>query len=501
MPPRPSNPAGRPGRHRTVQSVPGTPSTPQRRKPTSTSSFGVSGRENHDASAFYRRFSSPVIDNDDQLGTQRDLDQIFCHDARSMKEVKNGTVALVVTSPPYFAGKEYEESLGEDGVPATYLEYLDLLRAVFTECVQKLEPGGRIAVNVANLGRRPYRSLSADVIGILQDDLRLLLRGEIIWMKQRGSSGSCAWGSFQRPGNPVLRDLTERVIVASKGRFDRAIPAKVRYSRHLPSVSTMTRDDFMENTLDVWELPAESATRVGHPAPFPVELPQRLIELYTYRGDLVLDPFIGSGSTAVAAVRTERHFVGYDTDEGYMAQAKDRIEREREHRESNTGCSALQVALPAVTVKAGEEEPFFQQATREGWASRDIAREALRQCGFSGIREKVRIGAGIDISFLATDTRKRTWSFEVCGPFASYRPGLKRTDVLWRALGRAAALHELQPDLPLVLLTPDVPPPNSPGGAALAAVTGPGKPVHSVIVFTSPDDLERLRNLSRGKAR
>jgi DNA modification methylase len=175
---------------------------------------------------------------------------------------------------------------------------------VFIECVRTLEPGGRIAVNVANLGRRPYRSLSADVIGILQDDLRLLLRGEIIWVKQRGSSGSCAWGSFQRPGNPVLRDLTERVIVASKGRFDRAVPAKHRARGGLPSEGSMTREDFMENTLDVWEIPAESATRVGHPAPFPVELPARLIELYTYRGDLVLDPFAGSGTAAVAAIRT-----------------------------------------------------------------------------------------------------------------------------------------------------------------------------------------------------
>ena len=137
------------------------------------------------------------------MASHRALDKLIVGDARHMDEVPDSSVALVVTSPPYFAGKEYEESLGEQGVPATYLEYLDLLREVFAECVRKLEPGGRIAVNVANLGRRPYRSLSADVIGILQDDLRLLLRGEIIWLKQRGSSGSCAWGSFQRPGNPV----------------------------------------------------------------------------------------------------------------------------------------------------------------------------------------------------------------------------------------------------------------------------------------------------------
>ena len=246
------------------------------KRSTSTSAFGVSKRENHDASGFYRRFTPPEVSSDENVADYRAVDKLIVGDSRHMDEIPDSSVALVVTSPPYFAGKEYETILSDSnrlavgGVPVTYLEYLGLLRDVFAECVKKLEPGGRIAVNVANLGRRPYRSLSADVIGILQDDLRLLLRGEIIWVKQRGSSGSCAWGSFQRASNPVLRDLTERVIVASKGRFDRAIATKVRDRRRLPSESSMTRDSFMENTVDVWEIPAESATRVGHPAPFPV---------------------------------------------------------------------------------------------------------------------------------------------------------------------------------------------------------------------------------------
>jgi DNA modification methylase len=210
--------------------------------------------------------------------------------------VADGSVALVVTSPPYFAGKQYEEELERDGVPSSYLDYLQLLTDVFAESVRKLEPGGRIAVNVANLGRKPYRSLSADVIRILQDDLGLLLRGELIWQKAEGASGSCAWGSFRRAANPVLRDLTERVVVASKGRFDRARDPRRRAAEDLPHVSTLPVDDFMTLTLDVWSIPPESARRVGHPAPFPVELPEQLIRLYTYRDDLVLDPFMGSGS-------------------------------------------------------------------------------------------------------------------------------------------------------------------------------------------------------------
>ena len=159
-----------------------------------------------------------------------------------------------------------------------------------------LEPGGRIA-NVANLGRKPYRSLAADVIHILQDRLGLLLRGEIVWQKGAGASGSCAWGSFRSPSNPVLRDVTQRVIVASKGRFQRALTVDERRRRGVPHEATIATEDFMALTLDVWQTPSESARRVGHPAPFPVDLPQRLIELYTFAGDLVLDPFMGSGST------------------------------------------------------------------------------------------------------------------------------------------------------------------------------------------------------------
>ena len=155
-------------------------------------------------------------------------------------------------------------------------------REIFAECKRTLEPGGRIAVNVANLGRKPYRSLSADVIRILQDDLGLLLRGEIIWQKAEGASGSVAWGSFNKATNPVLRDITERVVVASKGRFDRARSRQQREKDGYPFENTMPVDEFMEATLDVWRIDAESARRVQHPAPFPVELPRRLIELYTF---------------------------------------------------------------------------------------------------------------------------------------------------------------------------------------------------------------------------
>jgi site-specific DNA-methyltransferase (adenine-specific) len=465
------------------------------KRSTSTSTFGVSKRESHDASGFYRRFIPPELSSESEVAAHRALDKLIVGDARQMDEVPDSSVALVVTSPPYFAGKEYEEALGEGGVPATYLEYLDLLRDVFSQCVQKLEPGGRIAVNVANLGRRPYRSLSADVIGILQDDLRLLLRGEIIWVKQRGSSGSCAWGSFQRPGNPVLRDLTERVIVASKGRFDRSVPAKERALRQLPSESSMTRDDFMENTLDLWEIPAESATRIGHPAPFPIELPARLIELYTYRGDLVLDPFAGSGTAAVAALRAGRHYVGYDLDESYIRLAETRVEEERQRLGREGSATPLKVRLPAVPTPASPDEDFQSRAVREGRAAKEIARSIIEAAGFTDLQKDQRQPGGVEVNFTGRDSRGKLWFFDVTGGFTSHRGGLKRTDTLWKALGKAAVLREVS-NTPLVMLTTDAPARGA-GAEALKQVVGPTKPIHAVIEMLKPTGLERLTALCR----
>ncbi|MDQ3499803.1 MAG: site-specific DNA-methyltransferase [Actinomycetota bacterium] len=298
------------------------------RRPTATLSFGSGKRESHDSSRFYRRFPEPVVSTDDAIAPPAVIDRLFVGDARAMRtdQVADNSVALLITSPPYFTGKEYENDVAEGDVPAAYFEYLAGIAQVLSVCARKLEPGGRMAINVANLGRRPYRSLSADILSILQDDLGLLIRGEIIWRKAHGAGGSCAWGSFRSPANPVLRDLTERVIIASKGRFDRALNRRQRADRNLPHQPTISATDFMESTLDLWDIPAESAVRIGHPAPFPVELPRRLIELYTYQGDLVLDPYIGSGTTAVAAAMSDHHYIGFATEPEYIVLAQRRLE-------------------------------------------------------------------------------------------------------------------------------------------------------------------------------
>ena len=475
-----------------------TPENERKRQTTSTSNFGVSRRESHDASAFYARFEAPEFDTSDHLERcpTELLDRILCHDATDMSAIPDDSVALVVTSPPYFAGKTYEEDMSRGEVPSSYIEYLAMLRAVFRECKRVLEPGGRIAVNVANLGRRPYRSLSADVISILQDDLHLWLRGEIIWEKAKGATGSTAWGSFQRAGNPVLRDLTERIVVASKGRLDRAMPIKDRARSDLPSVSTMYRDEFMEYTTDIWEFPPESATRVGHPAPFPVELPNRLIQLYTYEHDVVLDPFMGSGTTAVAAVRNTRHYIGFELDPEFARLATERADAERT-RLATTGDDRPRPHLPALP-RAEEDDPddFQARATREGRRAQALAKELLEFAGFADIKADVKLPCGIQVAFSASDARGHTWYFDVTGAFTSSNPGLKRTDTLWKCIGRAAVLaaaHAERPlGSPLVLLTTDRPAPSSSGATALRQVQGPGKPIFDVIELLDDGDRSKL---------
>jgi len=425
-----------------------------RRKKTSTASFGTSARESHDSSAFYARFVPPTISDDETVVAPPDRPRrnaFLLGSAESLladeKLVKDNSVALVVTSPPYFVGKTYEEAMGQGHVPAEYEEHLANLHRVFALCARKLEPGGRIAVNVANLGRKPYRSQAADIIRIFED-LGLLVRGEIIWKKGEGMNSSTAWGSFQKPSNPVLRDLTERIVVASKGRFDRAIPSRRRKDMNLPSEGSIFKEEFMSATKDVWEIPAESATRVGHPAPFPVDLPKRLIDLYTYRDDLVLDPYMGSGSTAVAALRKGREFIGCETDQEYIDLSQSRIDAEHQ---------------------------------------RISAHIVLTECGFEIQSAKTKLRSGPVIDIVAKGRDGQMWHFDVTGAFTTERGGLRRTDTIWKSLGKAAVRQSdtLTKDTGAryVLLTTSLPP----SGVGLRALKSAQE---SDVIF---DALEMLR--------
>ena len=287
----------------------------QRRKGTETSSFGAPGRIGHDSSKFYnsrlydgQKFKPPARYVEDKIAPSL-LDRIFCKSSENMDEIPDYSVHLMVTSPPYNVTKEYDENLTLD-------EYRELLKKVFTEVYKKLVTGGRACVNLANLGRKPYIAMHSYVI---QDmlDIGFLMRGEIIWDKASSASPSTAWGTWLSAANPILRDIHEYILVFSKEAFNR---------KNLPGkVSTITKEQFLGFTKSVWTFPAESARKIGHPAPFPVELPYRLIQLYTFKDEVVLDPFCGSGSTCIAAIKTGRHYIGYDTEEKYTRLAERRV--------------------------------------------------------------------------------------------------------------------------------------------------------------------------------
>lgn len=283
---------------------------------TGTTAFGTGKREGHDAAAFYARFTDPVLSIDNTVHEMDDtmLDQIWCADAQNIREyVGSRTVGLVFTSPPYHVGKDYDTDVPFD-------EYLAMLRAVFDQCFDVLEPGGKLVVNLANLGRKPYIFLT-DIVSTMLTEIGFLARGEIIWVKGEGSNGSCAWGTYMSARNPVVRDLHEYLLVFSKGAWGR-----VR-----AGVSTISDVDFMRDTLSVWKVRPESAKRVSHPAPFPVELAERVINLFSYEGDVVLDPFLGSGTTAIAAEHLGRRWIGFETDVRYALLADQRIRAARMH--------------------------------------------------------------------------------------------------------------------------------------------------------------------------
>jgi site-specific DNA-methyltransferase (adenine-specific) len=281
---------------------------------TETSSFGSPGRISHDASRFYTSRLYDGIPGEQAQEDQENrippgvLDRLYCKSSVHMEEIPDRSIHLMITSPPYNAKKQYDQDLSLE-------EYLELLRQVWQETFRVLAPGGRACINVANLGRKPYIPLHSYIIVQMQA-IGYLMRGEIIWNKGSSSSPSTAWGSWRSAGNPVLRDTHEYILIFSKESFR-------RQGRNREN--TIEKAEFLEWTKSVWSFPAVSAKKIGHPAPFPEELPHRLIQLFTFRDDVILDPFAGSGTTCVAARRDGRHYIGYDTNPEYLQIADKRL--------------------------------------------------------------------------------------------------------------------------------------------------------------------------------
>jgi site-specific DNA-methyltransferase (adenine-specific) len=290
-------------------------------KKTKTSSFGVSRREGHDSAEFYERKMLTGLRPEDagpalEPSTSGEspppapleawADRLYCQSAESLP-LPEASVGLAFTSPPYNVGKDYDLNLSLD-------EYLAFIGRVGREVYRVLKPGGRYVVNIANLGRKPYLPLHAHFYKV-HGEIGFLAMGEIIWQKGKGASGNCAWGSWKSAKAPRLRDLHEYLLVFAKGAF----------SRPEQGESDIEAQEFMEATLSVWQIPAESARKVGHPAPFPLALAERVIRLYSYVGDVVLDPFAGSGTTCLAAKGLGRHYVGVEVEAGYCELARRRV--------------------------------------------------------------------------------------------------------------------------------------------------------------------------------
>lgn len=283
------------------------------KKGTTSSAFGTSGRVNHNSEKFYDsklykelNVSSKV--EEDNLFPGKYENSIIHGSSEKMTQLPDNCVHLMITSPPYNVSKDYDDDLSLE-------EYLALLRKVFTETFRVLVYGGRACINVANVGRKPYIPLS-DYISTMMIEIGFNMRGEIIWDKGAGAGVSTAWGSWQSASNPILRDVHEYILIFSKGEYKREKTNKK---------DTIQKEQFIEWTKSIWRMNPESAKKVGHPAPFPEELPYRLIQLYSLSDDIILDPFIGSGTTSIAAIKSGRKYIGYDTDKKYIKLANERI--------------------------------------------------------------------------------------------------------------------------------------------------------------------------------
>lgn len=240
-----------------------------------------------------------------------ELDTIYNEDClEGLKRIQNGVVDCCVTSPPYNVGLDY----GGYNDKMEYPDYLSFIESVFGEMFRVLKDDGRMCVNIGD-GKNGSIPTHSDFIQIGKK-IGFLVLSTIIWNKNT-TSNRTAWGSFMSPSSPSFPRCFEYILLFGKTK-------KLKHSGE----STISKQDFIQWTNGIWTFTPETKD-VGHPAPFPIELPKRLIELLTYKNDVIIDPFIGSGTTAIAAIRSGRHFIGFEIDKNYYDHATYRINMEQ----------------------------------------------------------------------------------------------------------------------------------------------------------------------------
>jgi len=245
------------------------------------------------------------------------LNSIICGDAlETLRLFSDCSVHLAITSPPYNLDKPYSNhnDLMEYG------QYLDWMRQVWKETKRILVTGGRLCINIGENKRQniTYPTYSAFIQQCV--DLRMLYRGTVIWNKHSAAK-HCAWGSWNSCSNPHIVPRHEYIIVFSKGDWKLEGGSKN---------CDLDKDEFMKFTRSIWVFAPESRKKIGHPAPFPEELPYRLIKFYSYKENVVLDMFAGSGTTGVVAKRLGRNFILVDNSMEYCKMAATRLERENQ---------------------------------------------------------------------------------------------------------------------------------------------------------------------------
>ncbi len=221
-----------------------------------------------------------------------------------------GKINLIVTSPPYNVGIDY----GVHDDTNSYEEYLDFTRRWLIKAYDLLAEDGRLCLNIPlDKNKNSVRSVYADIVGIAKD-VGFNYQSTIIWNEQNISRRT-AWGSWLSASAPYVIAPVETIVVLYKRCW----------KRKTKGTSTISRDEFVQWTNGVWTFSGEKRTQVGHPAPFPLELPRRCIRLFSFKEDLILDPFVGSGTTLIAAHEEGRKAIGVEIDPKYVQLAIERI--------------------------------------------------------------------------------------------------------------------------------------------------------------------------------